>query len=177
MVCLIIIYIITVENKTIIISVSNSKFFKNIEISIINDKLRNMFSVVVLIIVIIVAVFSLSYIRTEKIKKRFTILISIFVLSIIILIYISNLFSIIIGWDGLGLSSFCLVIFFQNKEAIKSGLITIFTNRFGDCLIVSTIMMIISIKIIKITNRWFRIIILLITLGAFTKSAQIPFSA
>lgn len=124
-----------------------------------------------------VAIFSLSYIETEKIKKRFTILITVFVLSIIILIYISNIFSIIIGWDGLGLSSFCLVIFFQNKESIKSGLITIFTNRLGDCLIVVTLIIIITIKMIKINNEWFTIIIIIITVGAFTKRAQIPFSA
>lgn len=50
-----------------------------------------------------------------------------------ILIIISpNLIRIIFGWDGLGLVSYCLVIYYQNYISYNSGIITILSNRVGD---------------------------------------------
>ncbi|CAD6238216.1 GSCOCG00012522001-RA-CDS, partial [Cotesia congregata] len=60
---------------------------------------------------------------------RFIILIIIFVSSIIIIIISINLIVILLGWDGLGLSSYCLVIYYQNKKSYNSGIITILINR------------------------------------------------
>jgi len=40
------------------------------------------------------------------------------------------------GWDGLGVVSFVLVIFYNNSKSLDSGLITIFTNRVGDCFFI-----------------------------------------
>jgi len=41
-----------------------------------------------------------------------------------------------LGWDGLGLVSFILVIFYNNSSSLDSGLITVFTNRLGDCFFI-----------------------------------------
>jgi len=37
-----------------------------------------------------------------------------------------------VGWDGLGLISFCLVVFYSNHVRLDSGFVTVFSNRFGD---------------------------------------------
>ena len=37
-----------------------------------------------------------------------------------------------VGWDGLGLVSFCLVIYYARSRSMESGLVTVFRNRFGD---------------------------------------------
>lgn len=87
------------------------------------------------------------------------------------------------GWDGLGLVSYCLVIYFQNYKSYNAGILTVLTNRIGDVAILLGIAWIFN------NGRWhflfynfylfdWRIIIrFLIILAAFTKRAQIPFSS
>jgi NADH-ubiquinone oxidoreductase chain 5 len=40
------------------------------------------------------------------------------------------------GWDGLGVVSFLLIVFYINHERINNGLFTIFQNRIGDLFFV-----------------------------------------
>jgi len=54
-----------------------------------------------------------EYIRRDENINRFIILVLIFVLSIKLLIISPNLIRILLGWDGLGIVSYCLVIYFQ----------------------------------------------------------------
>jgi len=112
-----------------------------------------------------------------NLNKRFIILVLIFITSISILIFSPSIIGIIIGWDGLGITSFLLVIFYQNISRIKSGLVTIYINRFGDVIIIFII--IISINSLPNKNIFIikNITIIFILLAAITKRAQIPFSA
>lgn len=103
-----------------------------------------------------------------------------FILSIILIIISPNIIRILFGWDGLGLVSYCLVIFYQNYRSYNSGIVTVLSNRIGD------IGILISIGLMIITGRWNLSIIegminkylfiLIIILAAITKRAQIPFS-
>lgn len=36
------------------------------------------------------------------------------------------------GWDGLGVVSFLLIVFYMNHERVNNGLYTLFQNRVGD---------------------------------------------
>ncbi len=42
----------------------------------------------------------------------------------------------IFGWDGLGVVSFLLIVFYINHERVNNGLFTIFQNRVGDLFFV-----------------------------------------
>lgn len=59
-------------------------------------------------------------------------LVLLFVISIILLIISPNLIRILLGWDGLGLVSYCLVIYFQNIKSYNAGILTALSNRVGD---------------------------------------------
>ena len=37
-----------------------------------------------------------------------------------------------LGWDGLGLISFFLIVYYQNQSSIVSGVFTLLINRLGD---------------------------------------------
>lgn len=125
-----------------------------------------------------ILVYRVGYMIGEKNIGRFIILLILFVVSIILIILRPNLVRIIIGWDGLGLISFCLVIFYQRIRSYNSGIVTVLINRFGD------IMILISIGIIIRYGRW-NIFILqdewvlmrFIIVASITKRAQIPFSS
>jgi len=62
-----------------------------------------------------------------------------FVVSIILIIYSPNIIRILLGWDGLGLVSYCLVIYYQNIKSLNAGLLTILSNRIGDIAILLSI--------------------------------------
>jgi len=153
-----------------------------IEIRFLVDLRSVIFFSTVLLISFSVFRFSYSYISTYKFFSRFTILLFIFVLSMIILIFASNIIFIMLGWDGLGVSSYLLVIYYGRRKSYNAGMLTVMRNRIGD------IALIFSMGLIMQTSNW-RIMFykesimlrsylpFLLSLGAFTKSAQIPFSA
>lgn len=147
------------------------------------DWIRLSFIGVVLIISSIVMIYSASYISSDKTLIRFIILVFLFVLSIILLILRPNIISILLGWDGLGLVSYCLVIYYQNVKSARAGLLTVLSNRIGDVAILLTISWMFNYGrwnfyyLQFIYRKEMVFIIVLIILAAITKSAQIPFSA
>jgi len=80
--------------------------------------------------------FANSYIQGDPFIQRFIHLVLLFVLSMNLLIFIPHLIALLLGWDGLGLVSFLLVIYYQNPKSLGAGIITALTNRVGDvCLL------------------------------------------
>ena len=79
-----------------------------------------------------VIIYSTSYISSEMFFRRFIIIVLLFVISIYLLILSPNIISLLLGWDGLGVTSYLLVIFYQRKKSYNAGIITAITNRLGD---------------------------------------------
>lgn len=121
------------------------------------------------------------YIRGEVFKRRFLGLVLFFVASMMFLIVIPNFFTLLIGWDGLGLTSFLLVVYYQRRSSLGAGIITAITNRIGDVLILC------CLGFLAKEGRWllygsgymyvYLWVPLGVTVAAITKSAQMPFSA
>lgn len=87
----------------------------------------------------IILLYSIEYINFDLNKFRFLILINLFIIFIVLLIIRPNIIRILLGWDGLGIISFCLVVFYQNKKSYSSGFITVILNRLGDLFIIITL--------------------------------------
>lgn len=151
-----------------------------ITFTIVADPIGIIFSSVVLFISANVLRFSTIYIAEEKFKARFTQLVILFILSINLLIFIPHFIVLLLGWDGLGIVSFILVIYYQNPKSLAAGIITALTNRIGDVLLLVSIGWTLNQGHWLIINIWASstsiIQIMCITLAAITKRAQIPFS-
>lgn len=80
-----------------------------------------------------------SYIKGDVNFDRFMYLVLIFVFSIMIIVLSPNLIRILLGWDGLGLVSYALVIFYQNEKSANAGMLTVLSNRIGDVAILLAI--------------------------------------
>lgn len=151
---------------------------------IIFDWISILFISFVLLISRSVIYYSGSYIRGDKNFNRFIYLVLAFVFSIIMIVLRPNLISILLGWDGLGLVSYALVIFYQNEKSANAGILTVLSNRVGDVAILLSIGLIVRVgrwtffyyRYYIEDKRWV-IIKFLVMLAAITKSAQIPFSA
>nr|UAM91312.1 NADH dehydrogenase subunit 5 [Scolopendra subspinipes] len=127
--------------------------------------------------------YSINYMEEDKSKNRFSILVFLFVVSMVLLINSTNLISLLLGWDGLGLISYCLVIYYQNLRSYNAGMITIMSNRVGDAaLLMSICWMFVygdwgyNFIYGKDLNMCF-VVLFFCIFAAMTKSAQIPFSA
>nr|YP_010958758.1 NADH dehydrogenase subunit 5 [Lima vulgaris]WNB40318.1 NADH dehydrogenase subunit 5 [Lima vulgaris] len=130
---------------------------------------------VVLIVSGSVFLFSDVYMRGEIYEMRFLGLVALFVLSMGWLIMSGNLSTVLLGWDGLGVTSFALVIYYPQAKALGAGMITALTNRIGDVLIL------LSLGSMAVGVGSFELGCLfvwgLVLVAAMTKSAQFPFSS
>nr|QHQ98503.1 NADH dehydrogenase subunit 5 [Coleolaelaps cf. liui XFX-2019] len=162
---------------------SGMKFMvQDMSVYFLIDSMSVMFLFVVSFISGCVLVYSSSYMEGDKFSGKFLILVFMFVLSMKLMILSPNMIMILLGWDGLGLVSYCLVIYYNNESSSSAGMITVMTNRLGD------VGMLMSVVFFLIYGSWvyeemcseksFMIILmLLVMVGGFTKSAQMPFSA
>lgn len=156
-----------------------------IVISILLDWISLLFIIFVSLISSVVIFYRKRYIYSEKNLNRFIILVLLFVFSIILLIIRPNIIRIFLGWDGLGLVSYCLVIFYQNTKSYNAGILTALSNRIGDVFILLSIAWILNygswnyIFYLNFINNDYcmNIIGTIIILAAITKRAQIPFSS
>lgn len=137
----------------------------------------------VILISFVVVIYRKRYMGGDNNISMFIILVFSFVLSILLLIISPNLIRILLGWDGLGLTSYCLVIYYQNIKSYNAGMLTAITNRIGDVLILIGIAWILNIGRWNYLYYWdyelinYKIISVLIIFAAITKRAQIPFSS
>lgn len=150
----------------------------NIELILLIDWISLLFISFIIIISSIIILYRYVYIMGDKFIKRFIFLILLFVLSIVLIIISPNIIRIIFGWDGLGLVSYCLIIFYQNYSSYNSGIVTVLCNRVGD------VGLLMVIGLVIISGRWNlilyrfenKLIVLILLIAAITKRAQIPFS-
>ena len=103
------------------------------------DPFSSWFLRIVLFISSVIIIYSYFYISPYYKSNYFLVLTVLFVLSMCLVICISNLFFVMLGWDGLGLVSFFLIVYYQNQRSVFSGLFTLLINRFGDGLFLCTI--------------------------------------
>nr|AML26419.1 NADH dehydrogenase subunit 5 [Staphylinidae sp. BMNH 1274641] len=149
------------------------------------DWMSLLFMSFVLYISSMVIYYSLEYMSGDLKLNRFIMLVAMFVLSMMLLIISPNLISILLGWDGLGLVSYCLVIYYQNIKSYNAGMLTALTNRIGDVALLMGIAWMLNygswnylfyLEFMK-NDFSMQLISWLVVLAAMTKSAQIPFSS
>nr|WKU84096.1 NADH dehydrogenase subunit 5 [Parhelophilus versicolor] len=149
------------------------------------DWMSLMFMSFVLFISSLVIYYSKEYMSSDLNINRFIMLVLLFVLSMMMLIISPNLVSILLGWDGLGLVSYCLVIYFNNVKSYNAGMLTALLNRIGDVALLMAIAWMLNygswnyIYYLEFMKNDFEMVIIgsLVMLAAMTKSAQIPFSS
>nr|YP_010722326.1 NADH dehydrogenase subunit 5 [Enoplolambrus validus]WDV10168.1 NADH dehydrogenase subunit 5 [Enoplolambrus validus] len=162
-----------------LISISSS----TIVFTFVFDWVSLLFMCFVFLISSSVMFYSGSYMLNDKSLNRFMYIVLAFVLSMSLMVFSPNLISILLGWDGLGLVSYALVIYYQNEKSVNAGMLTVLSNRVGDVAIL------LGIYFMSTFGSWnfflyssymndnMIVLKLFIMLAAMTKSAQIPFSA
>nr|YP_010956297.1 NADH dehydrogenase subunit 5 [Troglocarcinus corallicola]WMY25261.1 NADH dehydrogenase subunit 5 [Troglocarcinus corallicola] len=148
------------------------------------DWISMLFLSFVLLISSMVMFYSGSYMKGDENYNRFMYLVLAFVMSMSLMILSPNMISILLGWDGLGVVSYVLVMFYQNEKSANASMLTILSNRVGDVAILLSIGLMMNLgswnfvlySYYLMDSEWM-MLKMLVMLAAMTKSAQIPFSA
>nr|QTF98749.1 NADH dehydrogenase subunit 5 [Ruditapes philippinarum] len=158
----------------------SEKFFMEMGFCMVLDWVACMFVLSVLFISGCVSIFSGFYLSHENFLKRFFFLVQLFVLSMILLILFPNYLGLMVGWDGLGVVSFLLVVYYLSSNSLSAGMITALSNRIGDVCF----LLVISLMSSMLSYSMWGVLLMsgffmgfLMMLGSMTKSAQVPFSA
>nr|YP_010341308.1 NADH dehydrogenase subunit 5 [Stenamma megamanni]UNZ99562.1 NADH dehydrogenase subunit 5 [Stenamma megamanni] len=150
----------------------------NFEFYILVDWVSLLFISIIFLISSMIMLYSYIYMEKEMYIYRFIYLVILFIMSMILMIISPNIVSIMFGWDGLGVVSYCLVIFYQNYISYNSGMVTVLCNRVGDVGLLMAIAMMMflgSWSVHSLQNKG--VIIVMLLVASITKSAQIPFSS
>jgi len=152
-------------------------------LTVIIDFYSSVFLLCVSLISTSVLLFRASYMHSASGFRRFHLLVVAFIRSMLALIVSPNLITLMLGWDGLGISSFFLVIFYKSNKSFNAGLLTALSNRVGDGLILISLglgrtytsfcLPVLRQEVCPPTILF----LMVLTVAGFTKRAQIPFSA
>nr|UVI60489.1 NADH dehydrogenase subunit 5 [Haliotis sp. 1 KW-2022]UVI60515.1 NADH dehydrogenase subunit 5 [Haliotis sp. 1 KW-2022]UVI60528.1 NADH dehydrogenase subunit 5 [Haliotis sp. 1 KW-2022] len=160
-----------------ILSVSST----NMSLLVLLDPIGLSFSNVVCFISACVLIFSSYYMAADYFLSRFIWLVMMFVLSMNFLVFIPSLVSLLIGWDGLGVVSFALVIYYQSSKSLSAGMLTALVNRIGDVTLLLAIGFCVLQGHWNVMFMWETdlsvVVIFCILVAGMTKSAQVPFSS
>lgn len=151
-----------------------------ITLRILLDKVSLRFRALVTFVSACVFMFARWYIKEDLNYFRFLWLLLSFVISINILVCSGSLLILLMGWDGLGISSFALIIYYESAERVRAGFLTLLINRVGDILIITLIFFYALVGSTLVCNYPQELLISMIWLfgvASLTKRAQYPFSA
>lgn len=137
---------------------------------------RILFSFILFLVTLSVLVFRTYYLNRELNFNYYYFVLLIFVGRIFILNFRNSIFTMLLRWDLLGISSFFLVLFYNNWDRCRGAINTALTNRLGDYFIFVFFRgSIFSGYYFLRFSIFSSYITLLLLLTAFTKSAQFPF--
>lgn len=151
---------------------------KDIYFVIFWDFFSWVFVFIVLLISTIVTLYTSYYIDGDHSRLGFIFLLSSFVVSIILLLTRPNIISLLLGWDGLGVTSYLLVVYYARARRSVAGILTFLTNRLGDIFFLLTIGVASFFFDWEILNFGVpACLIVFLLMACVTKRAQVPFSS
>ena len=121
-----------------------------------------------------ILLFTFYYFSSGADYIRFIGILFAFLISIVFLILHKGSLILFLGWDGLGVTSYLLVIYYLNFKRTSGGITTVITNRLGDVFL---FIFLLSSSLMRTPIEIFSLFTGFLVICAFTKRAQAPFSS
>ncbi|MSO41545.1 MAG: NADH-quinone oxidoreductase subunit L [Solirubrobacterales bacterium] len=160
-----------------------------IDVNVLVDPLSIYMCLVITGISTMIHLYSIGYMTTDRGFTRFFSYLNFFVFSMLLLILAGNLILLVVGWAFVGYASYALISFWYRRgTATKAGMKAFVINVFGDVGLILAAFFIFrelgTFDLLDIfsgardsftTNQSVAVTIcLLLLVGAFAKSAQLP---
>lgn len=150
------------------------------ELTVFVDSASSILISLVLLVSLLVHIFSLEYMREEDGKYRYFAKLGFFTFSMIGLLIADHLVLLFVFWELVGLASYLLIGFWYRKEGVPdSARLAFMVNRIADVALLVGILLLNttgSLSISEMESTWLFLPSVLVAVGAFGKSAQLPFS-
>ncbi len=172
-----ILLIISFENATVI----SWEWIPGMEVGILIDKVALILISLVAFVSLLVHVFSIKYMSEDQGVFRYFAKLGFFVFSMIGLLMVDHLILLFVFWELVGVSSYLLIGFWYSKGEVPASARTAFmVNRIADACLLAGILLLYGqtgeLSFSKMDEVALFFPSLLVAIGAFGKSAQVPFS-
>jgi len=160
-----------------------------VDIAFLIDPLSAVMVAMVTGISFVVAVFSINYMHNERGFARFFAVLSLFVFAMLVLVMGSSYVLLFLGWEGVGICSYLLIGFYQDRRSAAGAATQAFVmNRVGDVGFLVGILLIVTTfgsadyAVVfagapDLDRGLASAIGLALLLGAIGKSAQLPLAS
>jgi NADH-quinone oxidoreductase subunit L len=113
--------------------------------TLLTDQLSVLMMLIVTGVGSLIIAYSIGYMNEEDEERRYFAYMSLFVFSMLLLVQSGNLLLLLAGWGMVGLSSYLLIGFYQEKEsAIAAAKKAFIMNAFGDATMALALFMLIQ---------------------------------
>src|SRR6202171_5700731 len=160
----------------------------NVPFNLYVDDLSTLMILVITGVGFLIHVYSIGYMREDPGFSRFFAYMNLFVFSMLLLVLSGNLVWLVIGWAGVGLSSYLLIGFwFERRSAVLAARKAFVMNTIGDVgMVFAAFLIFLNLRVLDFQNLFNRVhqlpkggtiitaICLLLLVGAVAKSAQLP---
>lgn len=160
-----------------------------IDVGLLIDPLSILFVLLITGVGSIIHIYSIGYMAHDPNRRRFFAYLNLFIAAMLILVLADSYLVLFVGWEGVGLASFLLISFWQERpSAAAAGKKAFVMNRVGDLgLLMALFTMLamfgsasfvdVSAGADKLTLVWATLIGFFLLLAACGKSAQVPLQA
>ena len=160
-----------------------------IDVGLLIDPLSILFALLITGVGAIIHVYSIGYMAHDPNKRRFFAYLNLFIAAMLILVLADNYLVLFVGWEGVGLASYLLISFWQERpSAAAAGKKAFVMNRVGDLgLLVAAFTMLamfsstsfadVNAGAPHLSTGWATFIGFMLLLAACGKSAQVPLQA
>ena len=157
-----------------------------VDVAFLIDSLSAVMMLVTTSISFLIAIFSINYMHNERGFSRYFTVLPLFVFAMLMLVMGNNYILLFLGWEGVGVCSYLLIGFYNDrKAAVQAGTKAFVMNRVGDAGFLMGIFLIIAhfgtanytpvfAGAATLDTATATAIGLCLLLGAIGKSAQLP---
>jgi len=160
----------------------------NVPFNLYLDQLSTLMILVITGVGFLIHLYSIGYMREDPGYSRFFAYMNLFVFTMLLLVLSGNLLWLIIGWAGVGLSSYLLIGFwFERTAAVLAARKAFVMNTIGDVgMVFAAFLIFLNLRVLDYQGLFSRVhqlpkggvvitaICLLLLVGAVAKSAQLP---
>ena len=105
----------------------------NVDASLLLDQLSISFVLLITGVGTLIHIYSISYMSADKDRRRFFAYLNLFIASMLLLVLGDSYLNLYVGWEGVGLASYLLIGFWNQKPAYATASKKAFVmNRIGD---------------------------------------------
>nr|WP_255622016.1 NADH-quinone oxidoreductase subunit L [Tessaracoccus sp. OS52] len=157
-----------------------------IEVGLLVDQLSILFVLLITGVGSLIHIYSIGYMAHDENRRRFFAYLNLFIAAMLLLVLADNYLVLFLGWEGVGLASYLLISFWQERpSAAAAGKKAFVVNRVGDLGMTMAIFTMLAMfgsssfadvnaGAAQLSPFWATLLGLLLLLGACGKSAQVP---